>query len=328
LPIASSLSAQELAAWRRRAAASATDLSEGVGRLAGQAKAGNAEAAYLLAVFTAAGIGVAQDLKAALVHLQQAADGGHRRAQLELAALVGNWRLARDIEAGKVNRPETWPQLRAAVDVAGWLRIPDGRIFSEEPRIATIKGYLSAAACDWLIALGRNNLKAAQVYDAETGDLRTDSNRNNSAAQLDLERIDAFTAFVRARISALANVSIAGLETSQILHYHVGEEFTEHCDFLDPSNPGHARDIAMHGQRALTVLIYLNDEYEGGDTAFPALGRAYKGRKGDALVFWNLTPAGEPDYRTAHIGTAPTRGEKWLFSQWIRIPLAGVRAGR
>ena len=48
----------------------------------------------------------------------------------------------------------------------------------------------------------------------------------------------------------------------------------------------------------------------------------------DALVFWNLTPAGEPDYRTAHIGTAPTRGEKWLFSQWIRIPLAGVRAGR
>ena len=30
----------------------------------------------------------------------------------------------------------------------------------------------------------------------------------------------------------------------------------------------------------------------------------------------------EPDGRTLHIGTAPTSGEKWLFSQWIRIPAA------
>lgn len=80
------------------------------------------------------------------------------------------------------------------------------------------------------------------------------------------------------------------LETSQLLHYRVGEEFAAHCDFLDPRNPGHARDIAANG------------------------------RKGDVLVFWNLTPDGEPDPRTRHIGTAPTRGEKWLFSQWIRIP--------
>jgi prolyl 4-hydroxylase len=322
------VSAQELAAWRKQAAAGAVDLREGVARLAQDAQEGSAEALYLLAVFTAAGTGVAQDLKAALGHLQRAAEGGHRPAQTELAALVGNWRLARDTQAGKASRPETWGQLRAAVDVAGWLRIPEGRMFSNEPRIATVKGYLSAPGCDWLIALGRNNLKAAQVYDAETGDLRTDSNRNNSAAQLDLERIDVFTGFVRARIAALANVSIAGLETSQILHYQVGEEFAEHCDFLDPGNPGHARDVAAHGQRALTVLIYLNDDYEGGATAFPALGREFKGRKGDALVFWNLTPDGAPDYRTAHIGTAPTRGEKWLFSQWIRIPLAAAGAGR
>src|SRR5437660_8233761 len=303
------------------------DLLDAVSRLTAATKEGSIEASYLLAVFTAAGYGVAQDLKGALGHLQRAAEGGHLAAQTELAALVGNWRLARDIAAGKAHRPETWAQLRAAVDIAGWLRIPEGRVFSDEPRIATVKGYLSAPACDWLIALGRSNLKAAQVYDAETGNLRADSNRNNSAAQLDLERMDTLTAFVRARIAALANVSIVGLETSQVLHYRVGEEFAEHCDFLDPSNPGHARDVALHGQRALTVLVFLNDDYEGGETAFPALGRGFKGRKGDALVFWNLTPEGAPDWRTRHIGTAPSRGEKWLFSQWVRIPLAAASGG-
>ena len=302
------------------------DLLDAVSRLTAAANEGSTDAAYVLAVMTAAGIGVAQDLKASLPHLQRAAEGGHPLAQKELAALVGNWRLVRDISAGKASGEDRWGQLRAAVDVSGWLRIPEGRVFSEEPRIATVKGYISSPACDWLIALGRSNLKAAQVYDAETGDLRADSNRSNSAAQLDLERMDTFTAFVRARIAALADVSIAGLEISQILHYRIGEEFAEHCDFLDPSNPGHARDVALHGQRALTVLIYLNDDYEGGETAFPALGRAFKGHKGDALVFWNLTPEGAPDWRTRHIGTAPTRGEKWLFSQWMRIPLVAASA--
>ncbi|TMH43988.1 MAG: hypothetical protein E6H54_10185 [Betaproteobacteria bacterium] len=318
--------AEQVGQWRQQAMRGGADLLDAVSRLTAATKEGSIDAAYVLAVMTADGIGVAQDLKASLTHLQHAAEGGHPLAQKELAALVGNWRLVRDISAGKASRQQTWAQLRAAVDVAGWLRIPEGRVFSAEPRIATVKSYLSSPACDWLIALGRSNLKAAQVYDAETGNLRADSNRNNSAAQLDLERMDTLTAFVRARIAALANVSIVGLETSQVLHYRVGEEFAEHCDFLDPSNPGHARDVALHGQRALTVLVYLNDDYEGGETAFPALGRGFKGRKGDALVFWNLTPEGAPDWRTRHIGSAPTRGEKWLFSQWIRIPLAAASA--
>ena len=314
--------AEDVSRWRQQAGRGGAELTEAVARLSAAASEGNADAAYVMAVLTAASVGVAQDLKASLLHLQSAAEGGHRAAQTELAALVGNWRLVADIAAGKALRPETWAQLRSAVDLRAWLTVPAGRVFSEDPRIATVKGYVSAQACDWLIRLGRTNLKPAEIYDADTGGLRTDSNRTNTAAPLDVERMDTLTAFVRARISALANVSISGLEASQILHYSVGEEFAEHCDYLDTANPGHARDVALHGQRALTVLIYLNEDYEGGETAFPALGRGFKGRKGDALVFWNLTPEGAPDWRTRHIGTAPTRGEKWLFSQWIRIPVA------
>jgi prolyl 4-hydroxylase len=314
------MSADDVLEWRRQVARGGDGLTDAMARLSGAAKEGSADATYVMAMLTAAGIGTPQDLKASLGYLQRAAEGGQRAAQAELAALVGNWRLAGDISAGKATRPEMWPQLREAVDVRAWLTVPAGRLFSEQPRIASVKGYISAQACDWLIRLGAANLKPAEVYDAETGGVRADNNRSNTAAELGVERMDVVTAFVRARISTLANVSISGLETSQILHYNVGEQFAEHCDFLDVSNPGHARDVAMHGQRALTVLIYLNDDYEGGETAFPALGRSFKGRKGDALVFWNLTPDGAPDWRTRHIGSAPTRGEKWLFSQWIRIP--------
>ena len=139
---------------------------------------------------------------------------------------------------------------------------------------------------------------------------------------LGLARTDMVLAFVRARIAALAEVPVMALETSQVLHYEVGQQFSPHHDFLDVSFPGLARKVASEGQRALTLLIYLNEDYEGGDTAFPTLGRSFKGRKGDALIFWNVTEDGAPDWRTLHIGTAPTSGEKWLFSQWIRIRAA------
>jgi prolyl 4-hydroxylase len=64
--------------------------------------------------------------------------------------------------------------------------------------------------------------------------------------------------------------------------------------------------------------MYLNDDYEGGETDFPALGLRHRGRKGDALLWANVDRVGDPDRRTLHAGLAATRGEKWLLSQWIR----------
>ena len=285
---------------------------------------GSGDAAYHLALLASSGMGVPQDLKVSLEHLQQAAEHGHRRAQTELAALVGNWRLVRDISSGKTPGRQTWGNLRAAVDIASWVRVPAGEMFSAQPRIAMVKEFVAAPVCDWLIELGRPHLRQADIYDRETGALVLDGSRSNSAALLEIARIDTVLGFVRARIAALAEVQVLALETSQVLHYEVGQQFAPHHDFLDVKFPGLARDVASHGQRGLTLLIYLNDGFEGGETAFPVLGRAFKGRKGDALVFWNVTEDGAPDRSTLHAGTAPTRGEKWLFSQWIRVRDAGL----
>jgi hypothetical protein len=279
----------------------------------------DAEAARSAAIRAASGAGVPHDLDAALDHLQQAAEQGSRAAQAELAALVGNWRLARDIAAGKNLRAGMAGRLRAAVDLPAWRRLPEGEAFSEAPRIAVLRDFVSAQICGWLVRLGRPHLRAAEVFDAESGNPSEYVGRSNRCAELLLERTDAVLAFVRSRIAATTGVAIQGFEPSQILHYEVGQEFRPHHDFLDVRVPALADEVAARGQRALTVLIYLNDGYEGGHTAFPHLGRSFKGRQGDALVFWNVDDDGAPDWRTLHAGTAPTRGEKWLFSQWIRI---------
>ena len=48
---------------------------------------------------------------------------------------------------------------------------------------------------------------------------------------------------------------------------------SNHYDFVDPkSTQDYAGEIARNGQRLITFILYLNDDYEGGETAFPKLG--------------------------------------------------------
>ena len=279
----------------------------------------DAESVYDVAVRTAYGLDTAQDLPRALDQLQAAAERGHRLAQAELAALVGNWRLATRIGSGNPMPLDLWPRLRAAVDVRGWLGIPGGRALCNQPRIAMFKRFISGAVCDWLVSLARPHLQPQQTIDPDSGNTRDDGARTNSGTEFLPGRIDTMVAFVRARIAALTGVATSALETSQVFHYAVGEIFAPHYDFLNVTYEGYARQVAQYGQRTLTVLIYLNENYEDGETYFPKLERGFKGRKGDALMFWNVTPDGAPDPLTLHMGSAPTSGEKWLFSQWIRM---------
>jgi hypothetical protein len=143
-------------------------------------------------------------------------------------------------------------------------------------------------------------------------------NRNNSAFSFEPADLDLVVRLVRAKIAAALDVAAAALEPSQVLHYSPGQSFHPHYDFLDPEKPGQAAQVAAAGQRIATFLVYLNEDYEGGETAFPELGLSYRGRTGNALFFANVDAAGAPDRRMLHAGLPPTSGEKWLLSQWIR----------
>ena len=72
------------------------------------------------------------------------------------------------------------------------------------------------------------------------------------------------------------------------------------------------------GQRVATCLTWLNDDYAGGETEFPRIGFRHRGNPGDAMLFLNVTPDRRPDPLSLHAGLPPTRGRKWLLSQWVR----------
>jgi hypothetical protein len=265
------------------------------------ASAGDAAAHRRLAALAAAGVGRAQNWSYALDHLKQAATLGDANAAAQLTLL----------------RAGPQGQERDAT-VSHWLQSPDKTSLCETPRIRSLPAFISPTVCAWLIQRAVTQLAPAQIYDSNSGQATADHSRSNWEADFGPLALDVVQALVRARIAAALQVPVAVFEPSKVLHYQAGQCFETHFDFLDPALPGFAAELAQRGQRIATLLIALNDDYQGGETHFPLIDLAWRGKTGDALLFANVTPEQRPDRLTLHAGLPPNQGEKWLFSQWIR----------
>ena len=73
----------------------------------------------------------------------------------------------------------------------------------------------------------------------------------------------------------------------------------------------------------ITVIAYLNDVQEGGETGFPELGINVPPKKGDTLVFHNTLQEDVAAYprinpRSLHGGMPVIKGEKWMVNLWFR----------
>ena len=272
------------------------EFTEAVARTEAAANAGLADAIAQLATLDAVGAGRPRDFAHAFALLRKASDSGSTLARSQLALLDEN----------------------LSPELARLLEVPKPVPLSESPRIRHFPGFASAAVCDWIVERVRRKLSPALVWNSESESGTADPVRSNSAVELRLTEMDVVLAILRARISAATRLPEPIFETPQAMHYAVGQQFRLHHDYLDPAVPAHVPDLKRRGQRIGTFLVYLNDDFEGGETEFPAAGIKFRGAKGDALFFSNVSKKGEPDPRSMHIGRPPTSGEKWILSQWIR----------
>ena len=256
-----------------------------------------------LAVLAATGVGRVQSWADALDALARAVERGDPRAARQASLL-------RDLG------------VRGAHDVESWVSPGEDsqstKVLHEAPRFVFRFDFLAPALCSYLVECAVPRLVPAQVYDTRQGGLKLDAKRTNTGTMFYLSDTDLVMQMIRARIARAAGVAVEALELLQVLHYSAGELYRPHVDCLLPSLPDYEEEIRFRGQRVKTCLVYLNDDYEGGETDFPRLGLKVRGRTGEALIFENVLPDGTGDMKTVHAGLPPTRGEKWLLSQWIR----------
>ena len=277
---------------------------EGVKAVIDAANKGGAEAIGFCGTMSALGAGLPLNWTMALDCLQASAERNWQPAQSELRLLAG--------QTG-----DAWKPLRDAIDMPALLKPATLREVHTTPRVSVAENFLSPELCDWLVARAKPKITRAKTYNPR-GAVSPDDSRNNSATEFNFVEMDIVLALIRARIAAAAGLPPTGMENPQVLHYATGQSFAPHYDFLDVRQPGVPETIAQGGQRQATFLVYLNDDFDGAETSFLKLDWRYRGGKGDAILFWNTAPDNTPDMASLHAGLAPTRGEKWLLSQWIR----------
>jgi prolyl 4-hydroxylase len=285
-------------------------VDKGIATLRDAAARGSGEAAALLSVCAAWGLGQPRNIEAALDHLTRAAQLAWQPACREIELL------ARDSAADPA-------ALRRKIDLASWRSAPATRVQFEKPRIVVIEQFASADECQWLIGRAAGGaLQRAKVYRGSST-AQVAETRTNREMSFTIFNADVVLSLIRDRIAAAVGTPVSHFEIAKLLHYSPGEQFALHADFIEAKTPELARELAARGQRSATFLIYLNDGYEGGATQFPRLSWQYRGGRGDALLFSNVDANGAADYDTIHAGMPPTSGEKWVLSQWVRTRPVG-----
>lgn len=186
-----------------------------------------------------------------------------------------------------------------------------------QPVVAVFDGLLSEQECDELIRLSRVKLQRSTIVDPQSGHERFIDARSSHGTFFAINET-AFIAGIDGRISELLRWPVENGEGLQILNYRVGGEYKTHFDFFPPGDPGSSAHLAKGGQRVSSLVIYLNDVQQGGETIFPEIHLSVVPRKGSAVYFEYCNERGQVDARTLHGGKPVLAGEKWIATKWMR----------
>ena len=110
----------------------------------------------------------------------------------------------------------------------------------------------------------------------------------------------------------LAPLGIKSIESIQCLEYQENQEFKAHFDTQHFSEEDSIRNY--------TLIIYLNQDFEGGETYFPTFNHKIVPERGKAVLFPLLNNHGKVDRLSLHAGLPVSRGRKFMCNVWGRIP--------
>ena len=172
-------------------------------------------------------------------------------------------------------------------------------IDASHPVLWTVEGLLPAEMCVAQIArIEAAEPEPASVATLRGAQMRPEIRNNDRVSFEDAELAAELLARVRGEVpEVLAGMRLVGAnERLRCYRYGPGQRFARHFD------GAFVRDEAE--QSLVSFLVYLNEDFEGGETVFPTLGRTVVPRTGMALLF---------QHRVLHEGAEVTRGVKYVL---------------
>ena len=176
---------------------------------------------------------------------------------------------------------------------------------------------LTDKQCDEIISLAKPLIRPSTVIGE--GGMNVPDKEYRTSHNTFLSRDIKVVKDIYNKLSKLIGIDPDHFEQLQVVRYEPTQQYKPHWDACWEEHKC-GEFMKMGGQRYATFLLYLNDDFTGGETEFPYRNIKVKPEKGKAVLFFNL----EKDNKTKlensfHGGLPPKKGKKWLCNVWIRL---------
>ncbi|KAG2489490.1 hypothetical protein HYH03_011943 [Edaphochlamys debaryana] len=208
------------------------------------------------------------------------------------------------------------------------MRTSKMKVLDADARIFLYENFLTDEEADHIVKISTPRLERSGVV--ATDGASEESNIRTSFGVF-LERgEDPIVKRIEARIAAWTLMPEGNGEGLQVLRYNHDQKYDAHWDYFF-----HKDGITNGGNRYATVLTYLVDTEEGGETVFPNIPApggenvgfsecaryhlAAKPKKGTAILFHSIKPTGELEKKSLHTACPVIKGVKWSMAKWIHV---------
>ena len=185
-----------------------------------------------------------------------------------------------------------------------------------DPLIIEFPNFLNPKDCDKFIDLTKGNLEKARVVDIDLKE-KFSLGRTNETSVFTLDHSSFIKQFASS-FTKCFSLQTKNLTSFQVLKYSKSQHYSQHFDAYSEktlSNRGKS-------QRLFTFIIYLNDDFLGGHTAFPLLDISIEPKKGSLLAFQNCFEGTEYAHpKSLHTSIPVQEGIKWALLFWSKETL-------
>lgn len=188
------------------------------------------------------------------------------------------------------------------------------KIINRDPIIKIIDPIFSNDFCSEVINAANNHFQISNVDDGKLPGIRKSSSFDITS-NIKNKTINLFNKnYLNAFASNFEHDDI------QITRYEEGEYYLPHFDAYNFFLNKKIKEKKY--QRIKTIILYLNDDYDGGQIYFSNLNLKIKPSRGNFLVFENCI--GESHYihpNALHESKIVTRGVKYIATLWLKEPI-------
>jgi prolyl 4-hydroxylase len=182
-----------------------------------------------------------------------------------------------------------------------------------------IYNILSPQECKYMIQAAKNKgLEESMVwnFDKENGNILNKDHRKSKQTWLSDSENE-----IAQKISDISEyitkIPKQNQEMLQIAMYEPLGKFNDHFDACNYDDIEYCNKMNHNsGERRTTLLIYLNNDFEGGETEFVNLGLKIIPEPGKGILFWNTYDDESIIQESKHRGNQVLKGEKWICTKW------------